>query len=371
MKTMAIAAPGNLRCGITDHAGFLGKALRADWHLVKIELPAGSEPKAWQEAAAQADPADLALVHYEYGLFRSVKPYRNLFARFMERLRPPAIVILHDLLPALTPRRGERSPYRLRDVLRDLAYLPFFATWSGKIYALPDHIIVHAPHLYRRVRRAAPHTRVSFLHHPVPATSRQWDIDRPKMHTFVSPGFIKGHKGYLDFLDVVKSSPRWNWLIAGGPQNETDEEFAVRLRARIRELELSGRVTISGYLPRADLEEMMTMAELAVFPYRRVTGSGAVAWAVGMEMPVVVTDRDSFRELLQAGCGLALLPGGKPDLWPDLIGTLLHDRERLQRLARGNTRFGSLHGYDETARHITAIAAAILRQAEHGGRDGR
>lgn len=369
MKTMAMAAPGNLRCGITDYAGFLGKALQADWHLVDIELPAGSEPKAWQQAAAQADPADLVLVHYEYGLFRSVKPYRNLFARFMKRLRPPAIVILHDLLPALTPRRGEHDRFRLRDALRDLAYLPFFATWSSKIYGMADHFIVHAPQLYHGVRSTAPRAGVSFLRHPIPATSRQWRFGQPRMHTFISPGFIKPHKGYLDFIEVVPSRPHWNWLIAGGPQNDKDRQFADLLRSRIGELGLTDRVTISGYRSRAELEEMMTLAELAVFPYQQVTGSGAVAWAVGMGMPVAVTDQDAFRELRQTGCGLALLPGGKPDQWPDLVGSLLDDRERLQRLARTNTRFSSLNGYDATARHITAIAETILQQAEHIGRD--
>ena len=367
MKTLAVAAPGATRCGITDYAAFLGKSLQADWQLLEIQLPASDSPRAWRNAAGQADPADLALIHYEYNLFRSVKPGRNLFARFMQRLKPPAIVILHDLLPELTPCRQARKPYRLRVALRDLAYLPFFSTWSKTLYGLADRFIVHAPHLAARARSRAPGVDVSFLPHPIPPTSRQWHIAQSKTYTFITPGFIKEHKGYLDFLDVVQSRPQWNWQIAGGPQNATDQQFVVHLHARITEMDLADRVTISGYRSREGMEEMMAGAELAVFPYRRVTGSGAAAWAVGMGMPVIATDRETFRDLVRAGGGLALLPGGKPEHWAELAGGLLADPERRRRLANANSRFSALHGYDETAGHITAIAAALLAQANTPG----
>ena len=370
MNTLAVAVPGSQRCGIKDYADFLSKELQNDWLLVRIALPSSGAPQAWKRAAAAADTADMVLVHYEYGLFHSVKPYRNLFACFMKRLRPPVIVILHDLLPELRPRRSEQNPYRLQDALRDLAYIPFFPVWSGRLYGLADHFIVHAPHLCDKILATGVRAEVSFLQHPIPVSTRRWSFAQPKAYTFISPGFIKPHKGYLDFLKVVNSRPQWNWLIAGGPQSDTDQQFAHHLQSRISELGLTGRVTISGYQSREVLEEMMSQAGLAVFPYQRVTGSGAVAWAVGMGMPVMATDRDGFKALFSAAAGVALLPSSKMEQWPILVDKLLKDREQQLRLACNNIEFTMLNSYGEFARRISAIVMDVLRKPKkRGGAD--
>lgn len=373
MKTMAIAAPGDPRCGIRDYADFLGQALQHEWHVVALELPDGTAAKAWRDAAARADAADLVLVHYEYGLFHSVRPYRNIFALFMKRLLPPAIVILHDLLPEYTPRWRERAlhPYRLYDALRDLAYLPFFAAWTRDNYGLADHFIVHVPQMRDRVRNRAPGAGISFFLHPVPATSGHWHIGKPKQYTFISPGFIKAHKGYLEFLEVVNSRRDWTWLLAGGPQNDADREFADLLHGRIGDMGLEGRVTISGYLSRRELEQQMISAELAVFPYRQATGSGAAAWAVGMGMPILATGLDSFTALAEDGAGLFLVPGGKPEQWPELAAGLLDDRARQEQLALRNAAFSARHSYETLAGRITEIGAALLCRKDDGGRDRR
>ncbi len=362
MRTMAIAGPGTLRCGIRDYAELLSDALGADWQTFFVAFPDSDTRRSWEDAAARAAQADLVLVHYEYGLFRSVKPFRNLFARFMKRLNAPAIVILHDTFPELSLRRQSQGSYWLRDALRDVAYLPFYRTWSIRLYGLADHFIVHAPHLRSRISEVAPCADVSFCLHPTPPAAGKWNPDQVKGYTFISPGFVKAHKGYLEFLQVVASQPYWQWLIAGGPQNEADYKFSLKLRAYIQKLELGERVRVTGYQSRAVTEEMMAQAELAVFPYQQVTGSGAAAWAMGMGMPILSTDLESFKTLLQAEGGLALLPGRQPESWPGLVDNLLSNPERLQQLAADNRQFSALHGYAQLAAYITEIGLALLRQ---------
>jgi glycosyltransferase involved in cell wall biosynthesis len=365
MKTMALVSPGLPRCGIKDYSDFLKEKLKDYWHIADITLPDSTETKAWRTAAAQANRADLVLVHYEYGLFHSIRPYRNIFARFMHQLRLPIVVILHDLLPELRPRRGNQDSYRARDALRDLAYLPFFANWSRRLYNLADHYIVHAQPLYEKVRTLPFRVRVSRHQHPVPPISGRWHIEQQKKYTFITPGFIKPHKGYLDFLDGVKSHSHWSWCIAGSPQTDADQEFAGFLLARIHDLGLQARVKISGYQARVDLEKMMTRAEMAIFPYQRATGSGAVAWAVAMGMPVLTTDLDSFTALVQDGAGLILMPAKRPGLWPEFCESALRDTKRQAQLVAANMAFSTRHNYADTARQITAIGADLLRHPQN------
>ncbi len=371
MKTLAVVIPGENRCGIRDYSVFLNAELQHDWCLIEIKMPKGNAPLDWQQAAAAADSTDMVLVHYEYGLFHSVKPYRNLFARFMKRLRPPVVVILHDLLPELKPRSSEQSTYRPLDALRDLAYLPFFPGWSRRLYDLADHFIVHAPHFCDKIRSTGAQPEVSFSHHPIPRSSKKWRFNHPKKYTFITPGFIKAHKGYLDFLQVVNSRPHWNWLIAGGPQNDTDQLFVNHLQSRIDESGCADRVTISGYQSREALEEMMTEAALAVYPYQRVTGSGAAAWAIGMGMPVMATDHDSFQAFLNANGGIALLPHDTIRQWMPLVDNLLKDHDRQLQLAHNNIEFTRLNNYGEYARRITAIGMEILHKMKQKEPTGR
>lgn len=359
MKTLAVTIPPGPHCGIRDHALFLCRELERHWRLVPVPLPATCSRTAWKRAAAVADSSDLALVHYEYGLFHSIRPYRNLYRCFMKRLRPPAMVLLHDLLPTLRPRWPDR-PYTLRDALRDLAYLGFFPTWSAHLYALADHYLVHGPQLAGRLPADPGRATVSVHPHPLPPVRGQWRAGNTKNFTFISPGFVKPHKGYLDFLPILRGNPAWSWLIAGGPQDGTDQDFLCQLQARIRELGMEERVRCSGYLAREEMEQAMVQAEVAVFPYARATASGAAAWAMAMAMPVLTTDCTNFQALAAAGGGLFLLPRNDRTLWPDLVHGLLADRERQEELARANREFAATCSYRQLARNITARGEQLL-----------
>jgi glycosyltransferase involved in cell wall biosynthesis len=362
MKTIAVVMPGNQYCGIQDHANFLNKELQKNWRLVEIKMSDPKSTMAWKRTALAANTADIVLVHYEYGLFGSVKPYRNIFARFIKYLKPPAIVILHDLLPELKPRKLRKDVYRVQDSLRNLVYLPFFSTWSIKLYGLADHFIVHAPPLQKRVQTLVPGTEVSFHEHPVPISSRQWSFEQSKIYTFVSPGFIKQHKGYLDFLEILNSRPDWTWLVAGGKQDAMDRQFFEYFISKIKSMGLLDRVTISGYLSRETIELKMSQAQVAVFPYQRVSNSGSVAWAVGMGMPVMTSDLETFQSLADDGAGLALLPSNKIDQWPMLVNDLLSDDLRLQQLALENRAFGRKNSFIKMAQHVSDIAMDVLQE---------
>jgi glycosyltransferase involved in cell wall biosynthesis len=363
---LAVAAPARLRCGVADYARFLRPALAEHFEVLPIDFPESIGRAAWIRAAAAADEAQLVHVHYEYSLFRTVKPYRNRFATFMRRLRPPAVVTLHDLLPRLSRRWGAARPGRRLDLLRDVSYAPWFGRWETAVYRLADHWLVHTEEHRQAVAEVIGAESVSRFVHPVPQTGVRWH--RPTGgSTLLSLGFVKPHKGYLRFLEALQQQPSASWIIAGGAQDERDRRYLEALESRSVQLGVAGRVRISGYLERAEIERLAAEVSLAVFPFDRVTGSGSVAWAIGLGMPIAATDLPPLQELVQAGAGLELLPLARPESWADRISGLLGSPERLATLAAANRAFSRQHGYADLSRHLRVVFDNLL--ASVGGRE--
>ena len=351
---VGVFVPRRERCGVGDFAGRLAMAFPDTVECRLIHYPDDDSSRAWRRAARTADGLDLVHVHYEYGLFGSVKPYRNRFAAFMGRLGPPAVVTLHGQLPELAPRWGAER-FAASDVFRDLAYLPFFRRWNRIMYGRGAHWVVHSRILCDRVTSVVGEERTTYLPLPVPNTDRTWlDAERGDL-VLVSPGFVKPHKGYEVFLDVVRELGSFSWVIAGGPQDRRDERYLGELCRLIDASGIGDRAKVTGYLSRAEMEEVMCRATMAVFPFRDVAGSASMAWAVGCGVPVVTTDLPEFRSLRSRGAGIELLPIGSPDSWPGFIERLGNDYDRLVDLARQNRDFGSENTYETCAEALVEV----------------
>jgi glycosyltransferase involved in cell wall biosynthesis len=362
---VAVAAPARERCGVADYARRLAEALPERFEVTTIDFPQSSSRSAWREAAAEADTADVVHVHYETGLFGTVKPYRNRFGSFVRRQRPPVVVSLHDLLPRLTPRWLARPPYGPRDALRDIAYLPFFRHWERAQYGRGSHWLVHTREHQRAVAAATGETRVSRWIHPIPSTDVLWRSDNPtgELGHLVSPGFIKAHKGYSGFVRTVARLSEVTWTLAGGAQDERDRHYAEGLCEEIKSSDLTARIRTTGYLQHDELEALTARATLAVFPFDRVTGSGSVALAIALGMPVVATDLPGLRELVDEGAGVELLPRAEPDCWADRIARLLASPDQLRALAAMNREHARHHSYARAGERLGALFDEVLCRA--------
>lgn len=347
-------------CGVGDFARSLAKALPdgVEWQL--IHHPENDSSHAWRRAARTANGLDLVHVHFEYALFGTVKPYRNRFAAFVGRLQPPVVVTLHGRLPGLASRwhAGRR---RVPDILRDLAYLPFFGRWGRIMHGEVAHWIVHGRELFDRVTADVGEGRTTHLPLPVPAIARRWNNTGGGDPILVSPGFIKPHKGYGGFVEVVRDLA-CTWVIAGGPQDRRDDLHLEELRRLIDESEIGERVQVTGYLSRADMEETLCRATMAVFPFREVAASASMAWAVGCGLPVVSTDLPEFRWLRSMGAGIELLPREAPDSWSEIIEGLSRDRGRLADLARQNREFAATNTFDACAAAHVEVFKRVIRE---------
>jgi glycosyltransferase involved in cell wall biosynthesis len=363
MISLAVLRPGRERCGVADYAGILAASFPPDVRVLSVDLPETVPPSIPPAAAAAAQAADVVHVHYETSLFGSVKPYRDRFARLLRAIEKPRLVTLHGPVPPLVARWGNRTPYRAADLLRDVSYLPFFRRWESRHYELGEHWIVHTAELETAVARCIGESRVTRLPHPVPPARLRWRLEDSQAGALVTLGFVKPHKGYADLLPAVAERPGWRWVLAGAPQDERDEAHARELLAEMRHRGLAERVTLTGYLDREELERRAVRARLAVFPFRQATGSGSIAWAIALAMPVAATDLPSVRSLVAAGAGIALLPADRPAEWGEALHRLLGDADALRMLARRNAEFAARETFAACAARLGGIARRLAAQA--------
>jgi len=201
--------------------------------------------------------------------------------------------------------------------------------------------------------------RLTWLHHPVPPAALRWRLEEAREGCLVTPGFVKPHKGYDDLLGVVAENPDWRWILAGGPQDERDREYASTLLAEACRRGAEQRIQMTSYLAKEELERMAVSARIAVFPFRHATGSGSIAWAIAMGLPVVATDLPAIRPLVEAGAGIELVRDGCPERWSETLGRLLEDPRRLEDLALRNVKFAARESYAACASWFATVVRGL------------
>lgn len=356
MTRVAVVASFNRPCGIGDVAARLARALPSDCSPTLVELPEEDRPNEWRRVIRRVRGHDVVHIHYEYSLFHAVKPLRNRFGRLLGRIGTPVVVTLHDTLPGLEPRWPHWRT--IGDGIRDLGYLPFFRWWGPAQYRRADRWIAHSRPVYEKAEVLVDPGTVSLLPLPVPPASRSWRWSPSDQLTIVSPGFVKPHKGYELLVEVLERLPGWNWVVAGGSQDDRDRRFVIELKRRVADAGLSQRVRFTGYCPEADVESELARATMAVLPFHRAAASSSLGWAVACETPVVAADLPAFAEVAEDGAGVDLIAGRDADRWADRLAELAGDHDRLGRLATASRRYSA----DRSDAAVAAAHAEIFRE---------
>ncbi|HUF28157.1 MAG TPA: glycosyltransferase [Gemmatimonadaceae bacterium] len=113
-------------------------------------------------------------------------------------------------------------------------------------------------------------------------------------HLLVCFGDIRPYKGFdvaiaaLDWL----SAERYHLVVAGRPSHRCATDIAAATAGR-RNL-----TVLSGQLDEQRLADLVAASDLVLLPYRQVTGSGALLYALTHGRAVVATDLPYFREIL-------------------------------------------------------------------------
>jgi glycosyltransferase involved in cell wall biosynthesis len=175
----------------------------------------------------------------------------------------------------------------------------------------------------------------------------------------VIPG--KGHDVLLDSLALLAGLP-WHCQCVGSLGR--DPAFVERLRRRVLDSGMRGRVRFTGPQAKADLARTYAAADVLVFPSRAETYGMVIAEALAHGLPVVAAEVGGVPEALGHGVdgtrpGL-LVPPGDPAALRDALRSWLEDadlRGRLRVAAR--ERRASLADWSTT----TSAVAEVLQRA--------
>jgi len=176
----------------------------------------------------------------------------------------------------------------------------------------------------------------------------------------VVPG--KGHDVLLDALAPL-TGLRWQCRCVGSL--ERDPAFVERLRRRVVDGGLAGRVRFPGPQAEPELSRSYAGADVLVLPSRAETYGMVIAEALARGLPVVAAEVGGVPEALGHAADGArpglLVPAGDPAALRTALRAWLEDaglRRRLRRAAR--ERRTSLTDWPTT----TAVLAEVLQGAE-------
>jgi len=323
----------------------IARGLAAVGWTVHLHEVHGSWP--WPDAQSLGDLAavvrgipDGALVLLD-GLVASPAP--EVLSSEAGRLR--LIVVVHMPLGQGSTDAGARE--REGTVLSAAASVVTTSAWARRVllelYSLPSE----------RVHVAEPGVDPAEL---APGTE---DAGALLSVAAVIPG--KGHDVLLDALAPL-AGLRWHCQCVGSL--ERDPAFVERLRRRVLDSRMDGRVRFSGPQAEADLARSYAAADVLVLPSRAETYGMVIAEALARGLPVVVAEVGGVPEALGYGVDGArpglLVPPGDPAALRDALRTWLEDarlRRRLRVAAR--QRRASLVDWSTT----TSAVAEVLQGA--------
>jgi glycosyltransferase involved in cell wall biosynthesis len=173
-------------------------------------------------------------------------------------------------------------------------------------------------------------------------------------------GFPDPRKGFDAAVRAVAGLPPDVVLAwAGGSRGCAVEAGLLDLAA---ELGMGDRFRRLGYLSEPELTAVLLRADVAVAPFRQVTGSGSVARLVAAGVPVIATDLRPLRELRDAGAGVELVTGDAVAVRA-AVAAVLTDGQLADDLRAANCAFSAARGFGALAEEVLRA----VREARPGG----
>ena len=163
-------------------------------------------------------------------------------------------------------------------------------------------------------------------------------LPRAEPPEIVSVGRLTPEKGFLDLLQAAgrlrdRGVTFLVRIFGQGPQREALEREIVRL-------DLRDKVVLAGIAPHAEILAAMVRATLVTLaschpPNLFQDGiSNVLVEAMACGTPVVTTDHDGSRELLDSGRYGVMVPEGEPARLAEAFEALLRDPDRRRELSR-------------------------------------
>lgn len=333
----------------------MSQALAGLGHSVCLAYPAppGRESLRWEDLARHyglsrpfdlvALPASPRLRRYDYGL-RGLQWARRQGADLLYTRLPqaaafaslsglPAIFELHDLPSGTMGPLFFRLFLRGRASRRLVLITQALAEDLQQVYRIPPELVLVSPD-------GVDLERYADLPHPPEARSR---LGLPGLPV---ERFTAGYSGHLYpgrgsdlLLELARRLPAMSFLLMGGEPNRVEE-----VQRRAAELGLEN-LTLTGFIPNADLPDYQAACDLLLMPYeRRVqasSGGDIARYLSPMKVfeylacgrAILSSDLPVLREVLHPG-NAVLLPPGDAGAWAEAIAALQADPDRRLALGR-------------------------------------
>jgi glycosyltransferase involved in cell wall biosynthesis len=189
---------------------------------------------------------------------------------------------------------------------------------------------------------------------------------------FVHP--VKGLRYLLEALPQVRAArPDLHLVTIGGftsqalPQRQA-REFRAQLEAECEQHAVADAVTFTGYLPPAQVSEILHAADAGVLPFTTgvTTKSGALLALLAHGVPTAVTVADQPDERLRDGETVAVIHRRRdPPAIAVTVHRLVSDPALRQRLGTGGQRLLAGRSWRDVADAHRALYERVLGRA-HG-----
>lgn len=320
------------------------------------------------ELLAAPEP-DLIHIQHEFGLFGTKVPGLNRFPATLRALRSkfPRAKIIATAHSVIAPDfrypltgRGWEIPLR---ALANLGIPVLRRAWGPGTWGLVDGVVVHSELQRAWLAEQCPGP-VSVVPHFVPLLTTQEagaKARAPGMQTHLLVfGYFTPEKGQDLVLKALPLlPPEVRVTFAGGLRRGRDRRYFEKcLRLQQRH---STRAEILGFVPSEQLDSIFETADLVVAPFRDTSGSGSLAQALAHHKPILASDHPLNRELVaREANALALFRSGDPESLAAEVKRLLSERDGLEQLRRGASRYSERHSATETWQQHLAFYQHIL-----------
>jgi len=250
------------------------------------------------------------------------------FCRFAKWLGCKLVYTVHNILPIMPVPSADRQ----RSTFRNL-------------YKHPDALICHTLEAQRLLAKefAVDPKRVSLIphglmFHDMPrrtvAEARVRAGFQGQECIVLFQGFIAPYKGLNFLLEawslVHRQRPGARLVVAGSGQARWQAE----LREQVRALGIAASVRLDfRFVPVEELPVLYQAADILVYPYNEITGSGALMTGLSFQKPIVATDLPAFCEVLEDGRSALMAPYGDTERFAVALIRLIDDPALRDRLA--------------------------------------
>ncbi|MFH0955501.1 MAG: glycosyltransferase [Candidatus Micrarchaeota archaeon] len=293
---VAVVTPRHVQCGIADYAKALVEELEKDPRILVrvIENKNINSPfYFFSLGKTAAEKGDVIHVHFEYGLFGRFF-IQGVLAPFFYwgTGQKPVITTMHEVITY--------SSFKMKVIGAARSMV------DSVIISHSEKIIVTTEEaekiLVRRFPRKKPVLIPLGFYQRIKTVSsfaakERLGLAGKKILTLF--GFVTRHKNYESVLRALHElGDEYHVVIIGEPK---DAKYLEKLRQLATDEKLSKQVVFAGYVSLDGLNRYFSATDLFLFPYRNVTGSAALSFALNAQKPILCTNLPEFKKFEHQG----------------------------------------------------------------------